>query len=131
MGRLKGFGRALDFTPSTSQGGSSWNRYDPACNEFTARIGMSAPTEPLIIPGDQSPGAGGMVSARTPLSSHRILEFTRLLALRAVVMTAGKAAANEAEADTTARQPRDDAWWTGRITASGAGTLPKGHALSE
>jgi hypothetical protein len=29
------------------------------------------------------------------------------------------------------RQSRDDAWWTGPILASGASTLPRGHALIE
>ena len=37
----------------------------------------------------------------------------------------------QAAASDTARQSRDDAWWTGPLLASGAGTLPQGHGLIE
>src|SRR5689334_4554355 len=66
-----------------------------------------------------------MARARTRFSN------VRLFALIAIAMTAGSAFAGETGSAPIARQSLDDAWWTGPILASGAGTLPQGHALIE
>uniref|UniRef100_B0SWY7 Transporter n=1 Tax=Caulobacter sp. (strain K31) TaxID=366602 RepID=B0SWY7_CAUSK len=52
---------------------------------------------------------------------------TASLGLTLIALLAGPAAA----ADAPPRQAMTDAWWTGPLLASGASTLPKGHALIE
>ena len=76
-----------------------------------------------------------MISARTRLSSERFPACARVLACiviaMAMAMAAATVTADEADSSPAGRQSLGDAWWTGPILASGAGTLPHGHALVE
>jgi len=71
-----------------------------------------------------------MASARAQSSGRRLLRLAHGAALGLLVTTGG-AIAGEPQSSATGRQSLDDAWWTGPIVASGAGTLPQGHALVE
>lgn len=87
---------------------------------------------------DRSPGASSRPAARKrQAASYRVA--TLLLVLLALDGKAPRAAAAEtsvplqsaAQDSESARQSRDDAWWTGPLLAASAGTLPQGHFLIE
>ncbi|HKV81494.1 MAG TPA: hypothetical protein VJP02_25325 [Candidatus Sulfotelmatobacter sp.] len=51
--------------------------------------------------------------------------------LAPLALTACVAVAQEANSPQDARQPLDNAWWTGLLLAPSANTLPSGHVLIE
>ena len=71
----------------------------------------------------------------SPQDGKRARCHAHILAGAVAVLVAGLTSVSARAADATdppsTAQPLDDPWWTGSLLASGAATLPRGHALVE
>lgn len=84
---------------------------------------MSVPCRPL--------GLAGLLAVFALATPAAADEAIATAANAAPVPPAEAAPAEPAPPEPVARQSLDDAWWTGPMLASGAGTLPKGRWLVE